>query len=124
MKAAALRGALSDRVRVGRVHVIERLVDGKPSTRSALLAIGAAVSGRSALVLLERSDAIAFKSLANAVDIHVLAVDQLNTYDVLIHDDVVFTKGALKAFLAGPPKGGSVKAVATESEAKDVEEAK
>jgi large subunit ribosomal protein L4 len=117
MKAAALRGALSDRARVGRVHVIERLVEGKPSTKSALAAIASAVSGRTALVVLERADTNAFKSLANAVEVHVLSVDQLNTYDVLINDDVIFTRGALEVFLAGPPKGGSVKAVATESEA-------
>ncbi|MCJ7826786.1 MAG: 50S ribosomal protein L4 [Demequinaceae bacterium] len=124
MKAAALRGALSDRARVGRVHVIERLAEGSPSTKSAILAIEAAVANRSALVVLERSDESAFKSLRNVVDLHVLAVDQLNTYDVLTHDDVVFTRGALEAFLSGPAKGGSVKAVATESEAKDAEETK
>ncbi len=117
MKVAALRGALSDRARAMRVHVIERLVGDTPSTKAALAAIGAATQGRSALVVLERSDEVSFASLRNAADIHVLAVDQLNTYDVLVHDDVVFTKGALAAFLAGPATGGSVKAVATESEA-------
>jgi large subunit ribosomal protein L4 len=56
------------------------------------------------------------KSLQNAEQVHLLVADQLNTYDVLISDDVVFTQGALTAFLAGPAKGASVKAVATESE--------
>ncbi|MBN2176877.1 MAG: 50S ribosomal protein L4 [Demequinaceae bacterium] len=124
MKTAALRGALSDRARVGRVHVIERLIEGEPSTKAALLAIRVAVAERSALVVLERSDESAFKSLRNVMDLHVLSVDQLNTYDVLTHDDVVFTRGALAAFLAGPAKGGSQKAVATESEARDAEETK
>jgi large subunit ribosomal protein L4 len=117
MKVAALRGALSDRARAARVHVIERLVGESPSTKTALNAITVVTEGRSALVVLERSDEVAFASLRNAADVHVLAVDQLNTYDVLIHDDVVFTKGALAVFLAGPSTGGSVKAVATESEA-------
>jgi len=121
MKVAALRGALSDRARTGRVHVIERLVEAMPSTKSALAAIASVVSERSALVLLERADVVAFKSLANAADIHVLAVDQLNTYDVITNDDVIFTKGALETFLAGPVKGGSVKVVATESEARNAE---
>jgi large subunit ribosomal protein L4 len=67
-------------------------------------------------VLIERTDADAALSLRNAVDVHVLMVDQLNTYDVLIHDDVVFTAGALAAFLAGPARGGSAKAVARSSE--------
>ncbi len=118
MKAAALRGALSDRARAGRVHVIKNIVVGDtPSTKVALAAIEAATSGRRALVLLERSDELAWKSLRNAKAIHVLPVDQVNTYDVLVNDDIVFTSGALDAFLAGPAKGPSAKAVATESEA-------
>ena len=118
MKAAALRGALSDRARAHRVHVVSSLVAaGAPSTRDAMTALGLVTNGRSALVVLTRSDEVAWKSLRNASAVHVIAVDQLNTYDVLIHDDVVFTADALAAFLAGPVKGASVKAVATETEA-------
>jgi len=118
MKAAALRGALSDRARANRVHVVSSLVAaGAPSTRDAMTALGLVTNGRSALVVLTRSDEVAWKSLRNASAVHVIAVDQLNTYDVLIHDDVVFTADALAAFLAGPVKGASVKAVATETEA-------
>ena len=118
MKAAALRGALSDRARANRVHVVSSLVAGSaPSTRDAMTALGLVTNGRSALVVLTRSDEVAWKSLRNASAVHVIAVDQLNTYDVLIHDDVVFTADALAAFLAGPAKGGSAKAVATETEA-------
>jgi large subunit ribosomal protein L4 len=125
MKVAALRGALSDRARAARVHVIERLVGDIPSTKTALAALTVVTEGRSALVVLERSDEVAFASLRNVADLHVLSVDQLNTYDVLIHDDVVFTTGALAVFLAGPATGGSVKAVATESDvAAEGEEAK
>ena len=125
MKAAALRGALSDRARAGRVHAVSSLVKGDtPSTKTALAALTAVAEGRSALVVLERSDEVSAKSLRNLADVHVLWTDQLNTYDVLINDDVVFTTGALEAFIAGPAKGQSAKAVATESEAKTVEETK
>ncbi|MFW7414576.1 50S ribosomal protein L4 [Demequina sp. SO4-18] len=118
MKAAALRGALSDRARAGRVHVLKNVVTGDaPSTKTALAAISHATSGRSALVVLERADELSWKSLRNAAGIHLLAVDQLNTYDVLVSDDLVFTSGSLEAFLAGPAKGKSATAVATESEA-------
>ena len=120
MKAAALRGALSDRARAGRVHVVESLVKGDaPSTSTALAALASITDGRRALVVLERADQIAWKSLRNAASVHVLAVDQLNTYDVLVNDDTVFTTGALEAFLAGPVKGKSATAVATESEAEE-----
>ncbi|WP_297081882.1 50S ribosomal protein L4 [uncultured Demequina sp.] len=120
MKAAALRGALSDRARAGRVHVVKALVEGDaPSTKTAIASLAALTEGRSALVVLERSDSIAWKSLRNAASVHVLAVDQLNTYDVLVSDDTVFTKGALDAFLAGPATGKSATAVATESEAEE-----
>jgi large subunit ribosomal protein L4 len=118
MKAAALRGALSDRARNGRVHVLKSVVTGDtPSTKTALSALAGITNGRNALLVLTRNDEIAWKSLRNAADVHVIAVDQINTYDVLVNDDVVFTAAALEAFLAGPAKGTSVKAVATESEA-------
>ncbi len=118
MKAAALRGALSDRARAGRVHVLKSIVAGDvPSTKGALNALGTTTSGRSALVVLTRNDDVSWKSLRNAAGIHVVAVDQINTYDVLINEDVVFTADALEAFLAGPVKGSSAKAVATETEA-------
>src|SRR6188768_768432 len=120
MKAAALRGALSDRARAGRVHVLNGVVTGEtPSTKTALAAITAITAGRRALVVLERGDELAWKSLRNAADVHVLAVDQLNTYDVLVNDDTVFTAGALEAFVAGPATGKQAKAVATESEAEE-----
>jgi len=120
MKAAALRGALSDRARAGRVHVVAGFgVEGQPSTKAAGAALQAATSGRSALVVLERGDELAWKSLRNLADVHVIAVDQLNTYDVLTSDDIVFTSGALEAFVAGPAKGRGAKAVATSTEAQE-----
>ena len=101
MKAAALRGALSDRARAGRVHVVTELVAGDtPSTSAALTALRNVVEDRSALVVLQRGDELSFKSLRNVPTTHLIWVDQLNTYDVLVNDDVVFTAGALEDFLA------------------------
>src|SRR5690554_3553797 len=120
MKAAALRGALSDRARAGRVHVVTSLVKGDaPSTSTAVAALAKIASGRKTLVVIERSDQITLKSLRNAQSVHTILVDQINTYDVLVNDDTVFTSGALEVFLAGPAKGKTVKAVATESEAEE-----
>ncbi|GAB3256165.1 50S ribosomal protein L4 [Alteromonas gracilis] len=100
MKAAALRGALSDRARSGRVHVVDSLVSGdKPSTKGAVAAIAGLHDRFRTLVVLERDDALTWLSLRNVGSVHLLAVDQLNTYDVLLCDDVVFTKGAYDRFV-------------------------
>ncbi len=117
MVAAALRGALSDRARDGQVYVVSELVSGeKPSTKAALASLNALVGDVSkVLVVLDRFEDVAWLSVRNAADVHALAVDQLNTYDVLVNDKVVFTSAALAAFVAGP--GASAAAVATESEA-------
>ncbi|MEG3615925.1 50S ribosomal protein L4 [Isoptericola haloaureus] len=124
MKAAALRGALSDRARAGRVHVVAGFgVDDKPSTKAALGTIAALTDRTHVLVVTERSDELTVKSLRNLEQVHLLTADQLNTYDVLVSDDVVFTSGALEAFLAGPATGKSAKAVATETEAASEKEA-
>jgi large subunit ribosomal protein L4 len=125
MKAAALRGALSDRARAGLVHVVESFVSGdKPSTKGAIATLTALAGDqarpRRSLVVLERGDDLTWLSLRNVDSVHILAVDQLNTYDVLLCDDVVFTKGAYDAFVAGPSTGKSVKAVATSTEAAPV----
>ena len=117
MKAAALRGALSDRARAGRVHVVSGFAPGAaPSTKSALQVLANLSGRKNVLVVVERQDEITWKSLRNVERVHLLVADQLNTYDVLVSDDVVFTQGALDAFLAGPATGRSVTAVATESE--------
>ena len=111
MKAAALRGALSDRARNGRVHVVDALVTGdKPSTRSALASLVTLTDRVGYLVVLERSDAITWLSLRNAPEVHIVAVDQLNTYDVLNADDVVFTQGAYEAFVGGASTSAPAKA--------------
>jgi len=122
MKAAALRGALSDRARDGRIHVISALVDGdNPSTKTALAVINGISDRKHVLVVIERDNDIAWKSLRNVPRLHLVTPDQLNTYDVLTSDDVVFTKAGFEAFLSGPVKGKSAKAVATESEATESE---
>jgi len=118
MKAAALRGALSDRAREGRIHVVEALVDGdSPSTKGALTLLSKVTDRPRTLVVLERGDNVSWLSLRNNDLVHVLTVDQLNTYDVLLSDDVVFAKAAFDTFVAGPAKGKSVKAVATSTQA-------
>jgi large subunit ribosomal protein L4 len=122
MKAAALRGALSDRARGGRVHVVTSLVEGsKPSTKTAAQVLALLSERRHVLVVLERTDQVSWKSLRNLEQVHLLVPDQLNTYDVLVSDDVVFTQGALEAFLAGPAKGKGAKATASDTELSDSE---
>ena len=123
MKAAALRGALSDRARADRVHVVSGLVEGQtPSTKSALTALRAVTEAAAVLVVLDRADDVTWMSLRNVPEVHLLAPDQLNTYDVLVNDDVVFTQTALEQFLASPRTGGSAKATATSTEAEAAEQ--
>jgi large subunit ribosomal protein L4 len=102
MKAAALRGALSDRARNGRVHVIEELVAaGTPSTKAAKAALASLTTGRkNVLVVIERTDDAAALSARNLESVHTLYFDQLNTYDVLVSDDVVFTRAAYEGFVS------------------------
>jgi large subunit ribosomal protein L4 len=107
MKAAALRGALSDRARGDRVHVVAGLVPGDvPSTKSAVVSLAKIAESRHVLVVAERTDAVLWKSLRNVPSVHLLDPGQLNTYDVLVSDDVVFTEGALAVFVTGAAKGG------------------
>lgn len=100
MKAAALRSALSDRARNGRIHVITEFVTSeKPSTKSALAALRNLTDRPKSLVVATGTDELTRLSLRNAPEAHVLKADQLNTYDVLNSDDVVFTAAALDDFL-------------------------
>jgi large subunit ribosomal protein L4 len=117
MKVAALRGALSDRARNGRVHVVSALVTGDtPSTKAASTALASISENRHVLVVAERNDELTWLSLRNNLAVHLLEPGQLNTYDVLVSDDVVFTEGALNAFLAGPITGKSAKGAASSAE--------
>ncbi len=123
MKAAALRGALSDRARAGKVHVVSGFSDGdKPSTKSARKVLEAVSESTKVLIVLSRHEEISWVSLRNLPEVHVIAPDQLNTYDVLVNDDVVFTKDALELFLAGPVKGRSGKGFARSSEVEEAGE--
>ncbi|WP_425307884.1 50S ribosomal protein L4 [Ammonicoccus fulvus] len=118
MIAAALRGALSDRAADGNVHVINNLVEGDvPSTKQALAALAAVAKSNKVLVVLHRDEDLAWLSLRNAHNVHVLIADQLNAYDVLVSDEVVFTAAALDSFVSGPAKASSAKATETEAKA-------
>jgi large subunit ribosomal protein L4 len=113
MKAAALRGALSDRARHNRVHVVSGVVEGEISTKAARALLGRISERKNVLLVAERSDEAAWLSARNLHGVHILEPGQLNTYDVLVSDDVVFTKGAFESFVAGPAK--AAKAVASEA---------
>ncbi|OJF15596.1 50S ribosomal protein L4 [Couchioplanes caeruleus] len=103
MKAAALRGALSDRARDGRVHVVEAFVAGTtPSTKAAVATLRKATQSVKVLVVLSSQDELNWMSLRNEPTVHLIEAGQLNTYDVLVADEVVFTKDALEEFLGVP----------------------
>jgi large subunit ribosomal protein L4 len=122
MKAAALRGALSDRAAHGRVHVVSSFVDGDaPRTKDALsvlsAACGVAPSAAPLLVVADSGDVTTWKSLRNVHGVHLIASGQLNTYDVLVSDHVVFTESALAAFVARSGAGPAADRPATEEPA-------
>jgi large subunit ribosomal protein L4 len=103
MKVAALRGALSDRARDGRVHVVESFVTGEtPSTKAAVATLRKATGSAKVLVVLSTLDQLNWISLRNERTVHLIEAGQLNTYDVLVADEVVFTKDALDEFLGVP----------------------
>jgi large subunit ribosomal protein L4 len=101
MIAAALLGSLSDRARGGRIHAVEGFVtEEAPSTKTARVLIEKITPNRNVLVVLESSDDVALKSVRNLPNVHALTYGQLNAYDVLVSDDIVFSKSALDAFVA------------------------
>ncbi len=101
MVAAALLGALSDRARGSRLHVVDSFgLEGAPSTKAAAAVLASLAPTKNVLVLLTRDDEVSAKSLRNLSYVHVLHVDQLNAYDVLVSDDIVFTKAAYDAFVS------------------------
>ena len=103
MKAAALRGALSDRARDGAVHVIEAFIAGeKPSTKAAITTLRKVTDSTKVLVVLSSLDELNWISLRNEPTVHLIEAGQLNTYDVLVADEVVFTTEALNEFLGAP----------------------
>jgi large subunit ribosomal protein L4 len=115
MKAAALRGALTDRARNSRIHVVTGVTAGEaPSTKAARTLIGKISERKNVLLVVERDDELAIKSARNLPEVHILDAGQLNTYDVLVSDDVVFTQAAFERFVTGP--AAFAKAVASSSE--------
>lgn len=115
MIAAALKGVLSDRQRNDRIHVLDS-VSSTPSTKAAIAAVRQFSDRKNLLVVVSRKEDAAWRSLRNADDLHLLVPDQLNAYDILKSDDVIFSEAAINDFLTGPAKGKAVTAVAFESE--------
>ena len=117
MKVAALRGALSDRAREGRIHVVEAFIEGDtPSTKVALKVLRGITEARRVLVVLPRDDEANWMSLRNEQSVHLLVADQLNTHDVLVADEVIFTTSALNEFLGVPAEFGADSADADSNE--------
>jgi len=108
MIAAALRGALSDRARGERLHVIDSLSVGNlPSTKAVAALLNDIAPSKNVLIVLQREDETSYKSVRNLSTVHVLPFDQLNAYDILVSDDIVFTKGAFDEFVAWNTKSSS-----------------
>jgi len=100
MVVAALRGALSDRARNGKIHVIDQFgIKDTPSTKAAGAFLSSISSAKNVLVVLHRDDEVSYLSLRNLPEVHVLPVDQLNAYDVLHAEDIVFTSAALASYV-------------------------
>ena len=115
MIAAALRGVLSDRQRNDRLHVLDQIA-AEASTKNALTAVRQFSERKNLLVVVSRSEDLAWRSLRNAENLHLLVPDQLNAYDILKSDDIVFSEAAIKDFLKAKAVGKGVKSVARESE--------
>jgi large subunit ribosomal protein L4 len=101
MIAAALRCALSDRARNDRIHAITELISGqKPSTKAVKAFLETLLTDqRKVLIVIGRSDEVGAKSVRNLPGVRVISPDQLNTYDVLDADDLVFSVEALNAYI-------------------------
>jgi len=102
MKAAALRHALTDRARSNRIHVISDVVESDISTKAAKALLGKISERKNVLLVVDRGNEKAVLSARNLPQVHILEPGQLNTYDVIVSDDVVFTQAALESFVAGP----------------------
>ncbi|MDX6234099.1 MAG: large subunit ribosomal protein, partial [Nocardioidaceae bacterium] len=87
--------ALSDRARDGKVVVLDSWGLTEPSTKRALQVLDALALEGKLLVVLSREDEVVWKSLRNLDYIHILTAGELNAYDVLVSDWVVFTTATL-----------------------------
>ncbi|RDV43721.1 50S ribosomal protein L4 [Leifsonia sp. ku-ls] len=111
MIAAALLGALSDRARGARLHAVQAFTAGDaPSTKAVVELLSGIATSKHVLVVLERDDELGFKSVRNIPTVHVLTYDQLNAYDVLVSDDIVFSQAALEGFIASKTQKEEVNA--------------
>jgi len=119
MIKAALRGVLSDRARNERIHIVNEIVE-TVNTKAAISAVRQFSDRRRVLVVLAHGEEASWRSLRNEADLHLIRQDQLNAYDVVVADDVVFSKKAITDFVAGPAKGKSATVTARESELAEV----
>lgn len=99
MKAAALRSALSDRARHSRIHAVAGVAGESISTKAARTLLAGVSERKNLLVVLHRGDDQGALAVRNLPNVHVLFADQLNTYDVMCADDVIFTEDALRSFI-------------------------
>ncbi len=100
----ALRSALSDRAAENMVTVVDEWGFAAPKTKDAVAALKAVgvADGERVLLVLARDDEVAWKSFRNLGErVGMVAVEELNTYDVLVSDRVLFTSATLQAFSAG-----------------------
>lgn len=101
MKTAALRQILSDRARSDRLSVVSEFVDGTvPSTKTALTTLGGWLDNGRLLVVLGRDEETTWRSLRNVNAVQLVSVDQLNAYDVVVSDRVIFSKQAIDSFIS------------------------
>jgi large subunit ribosomal protein L4 len=98
-KVLALRSALTDRHAGGNLVVLDALdFDAPKTSRAAELLETLGVGGRKVLLVVDGLEDAAIRSFRNLPTVHLLTFDQLNTYDVLASDVVVFTRDSLDAF--------------------------
>jgi len=101
------------------VHVVSAFVEGDaPSTKAAIKVLDAVTAAKRVLVVLDRDDVLNWISLRNVPRVHLIEAGQLNTYDVLVADEVVFTETALAEYVAGP--GAVGRGAASSDELPDV----
>ena len=100
MKAAALRYVLSDRANAGRIAVVDFGIKDVPSTKKAVAALTPVTNNQFTTVVLSRENINEWMSVRNIPTVHVIFADQLNTYDVVTAQYVVFSKEGFEAFVA------------------------
>jgi large subunit ribosomal protein L4 len=102
MIGLALRSALSDRAGEGKIVVVDAWGFDKPSTKAAKAALaGLGIEGK-ALVVVDRDDAAAALSFRNLIEVQLITPAELNAYDVLCNEYIVFTQATLPAAAAAP----------------------